>query len=198
MRAECERLADAIGRGGPLDALLERLRARQARRQELEGQFAEHADVRHANGRRRPRAAAPSEARRLARAADAERRERPRRAAGAARRTAAVHAGDRSAARGYAFEGAIALDRLVSGVIELPTADWRGVPGGIRKYVEAEIGRDYAETTSLVAPTDGVTTALPCRDSRTPLSPTFPSISYVRGNPTPPQRPLPIVLDLSR
>jgi site-specific DNA recombinase len=36
VRAECDRLAEAIGRGGPLDALLERLRARQARRQELE------------------------------------------------------------------------------------------------------------------------------------------------------------------
>jgi hypothetical protein len=61
-----------------------------------------------------------------------------------------------------------------------------GVPDGIRKYVEAEIGRDYAETTSLVAPTDGVTAALPCRDSRTPLSPTFLSISNTRGNPVPP------------
>lgn len=29
-RRECERLAEAIGRGGPLDALLERLTARQA------------------------------------------------------------------------------------------------------------------------------------------------------------------------
>jgi hypothetical protein len=32
-----------------------------------------------------------------------------------------------------------------------------GVPDGIRKYVEAEVGRDSAKTTSLVAPADGVT-----------------------------------------
>ena len=34
--AECERLAEAIGRGGPLDALLEHLRGRQERCSELE------------------------------------------------------------------------------------------------------------------------------------------------------------------
>jgi hypothetical protein len=33
-----------------------------------------------------------------------------------------------------------------------------GVPHGIRKYVEAETVGDSAKTTSLVAPTDGVTT----------------------------------------
>jgi hypothetical protein len=66
------------------------------------------------------------------------------------------------------------------------TADWRGVPDEIRKYVETETGGDYA-----------VTTALRCRDSRTPLSPTFPSISHVRGDLISPQ-PLPIVPDLSR
>jgi len=42
VRAECERLAEAIGRGGPLAALLERLRGRQARRQELEALLAGH------------------------------------------------------------------------------------------------------------------------------------------------------------
>jgi len=36
LRAECERLAEAIGRGGPLDALLERLKSGQERRDELE------------------------------------------------------------------------------------------------------------------------------------------------------------------
>jgi hypothetical protein len=36
------------------------------------------------------------------------------------------------ARRAYAFEGAIALERLVSGVIELPTL-WSGVPDGIRE-----------------------------------------------------------------
>jgi hypothetical protein len=41
VRAECDRLAEAIGRGGPLDALLERLRERQARRTALEQQLAD-------------------------------------------------------------------------------------------------------------------------------------------------------------
>ena len=40
VRAECERLADAMARGGPLDVLLERLQARQARRLVLEGELA--------------------------------------------------------------------------------------------------------------------------------------------------------------
>ncbi len=40
VRAECERLADDIALGGPLDVLLERLQARQARRPVLEGELA--------------------------------------------------------------------------------------------------------------------------------------------------------------
>jgi hypothetical protein len=39
VRDECERLADAIARGGPLDVLLERLQSRQARRVVLEGEL---------------------------------------------------------------------------------------------------------------------------------------------------------------
>jgi hypothetical protein len=38
-RVESERLADAIQRGGPLDVLLDRLRACQERRAELEEQI---------------------------------------------------------------------------------------------------------------------------------------------------------------
>ena len=53
--------------------------------------------------------------------------------------------------RAYAFEGWIALDRLVQGVIELPLAMnaegldantyWDGVPGGIRTRVTGVKGR---------------------------------------------------------
>ena len=39
-RVECDRLADAIQRGGPMDVLIDRLRAAQTRRVELERQLA--------------------------------------------------------------------------------------------------------------------------------------------------------------
>ncbi len=53
-----------------------------------------------------------------------------------------------------------------SGCHREQTGLWGGgtrvrIRSGIRQYVEAEIGGDSAETTSLVAPTDGVTTAHP-------------------------------------
>ena len=44
-RAECERLADAIQRGGPIDVLIDRLRAAQTRRLELQGELATRQSV---------------------------------------------------------------------------------------------------------------------------------------------------------
>jgi site-specific DNA recombinase len=119
-RAECERLADAIARGGPIDVLLERLQARQARRVEPEGHLAAE------------RGFAPFvsphalEQRLRAKLADWRgllmRNVREGRAVlrtllmGPIRFTPIVE----ERRRGYAFEGVIALDRLLAGVLELP------------------------------------------------------------------------------
>jgi hypothetical protein len=57
-----------------------------------------------------------------------------------------------------------------------------GVPDGIRKYVEAKIGRGFCEGASLVAPTDGVTTAPALSGHQDSAVPTFLTISPTRGN----------------
>ncbi|CAN5882142.1 hypothetical protein BH18ACI5_BH18ACI5_17210 [soil metagenome] len=122
VRSECDRLAEAIGRGGPLDALIERLAERQAQRERIEGQLAAWAA-------QRPRVSVAALERQLRAKLDDWR--------GLLRRNVAEGRGvlrsllvgplrftpireDRR--RGYACEGLIALDRLLSGVVDLPTS----------------------------------------------------------------------------
>jgi hypothetical protein len=118
VRQECDRLAEAIGRGGPLDALVERLTARQARRVTLEGELSH----------RRPHVSlAALEGRLRAKLADwrglLQRNVQDARAVlrtlliGPLRFTPVTDV----RRRGYTFEGTIALDRLLAGVLELPT-----------------------------------------------------------------------------
>jgi site-specific DNA recombinase len=119
VRAECERLAEAIGRGGPLDALLERLRRRQERQQELEMLLAGHqtiaAPVAGARLEQRLRAKLVDWRGLLTRNAETGREVLRTLLVGPLRFTPV----NESRRVGYAFEGSIALDRLVSGVIEL-------------------------------------------------------------------------------
>ncbi len=117
---ECERLEEAIGQGGPLDALIERLRSRQAHREDIERQLA-------ASSTQRPLIALDGLERRLrVKLADwrglLQRNVSEGRAVlrtllvGPLRFTPVVEA----RRRGYAFQGTIALDRLLAGVVELP------------------------------------------------------------------------------
>jgi len=122
VRQECDRLAEAIGRGGPLDALLARLADRQAHRAVLEGALAARAAERPNVG-----TLADLEQRLRAKLADwrgllqrnvAEGRAVLRTLLIGPLRFTPVSDGRR---RGYAFEGTLALDRLLSGVVDLPT-----------------------------------------------------------------------------
>jgi hypothetical protein len=120
VRPECARLAEAIGRGGPLDALLERLADRQAHRVALEGELGLRAakrpqmDLRGLEGRLRAKLA---DWRGLLRRNVADGRAVLRTLLiGPLRFTPIVD----ERRRGYAFEGVIALDRFLSGVVELP------------------------------------------------------------------------------
>jgi hypothetical protein len=121
VRQECERLAEAIGRGGPLDALVDRLSERQAQRVMLEGELRLEADrgpvIDRVQLERRLRAKL-ADWRELLRRNVAEGRAVLRTLLiGPLRFTPIVDA----RRRGYLIEGAIALDRLLSGVVELPT-----------------------------------------------------------------------------
>jgi hypothetical protein len=122
VQEECGRLADAIARGGPLDVLVELLTERQTRRVALERELS----------------TAPSQVLEYVsppaleaglRAKLADWRGLLRRNVGDGRavlrqlligplRFTPVNETRR---RGYAFEGKIALDRLLAGVLELPT-----------------------------------------------------------------------------
>ena len=120
VRAECERLADAIARGGPLDVLVERLQERQARRVVIEGELAaERSMASHTSP-------AALEQRLRAKLADwrglltrnvSEGRAVLRTLLVGPLRFTPI---DEERRRGYAFEGMIALDRLLSGVVDLP------------------------------------------------------------------------------
>ncbi len=119
VRAECERLAEAIGRGGPLDALLERLRGRQATRQELEALLVGYqtlaAPVAGASLEQRLRVKLADWRGLLTRNVESGRDVLRTLLAGPLRFTPI----DEARRCGYAFDGSIALDRLVSGVIDL-------------------------------------------------------------------------------
>ncbi len=136
VRAECERLAEAIGRGGPLDALLERLTARQARRVEIDAMLAAARTVAPTAGpalEQRLRAKLADWRGLLTRNVESGRDVLRALLVGPLNFTPVLEA----RRRGYAFEGAIALDRLVAGVIDAASTDWRGVPSGIRTRVLA-------------------------------------------------------------
>ena len=120
VRRECDRLAEAIGRGGPLDALLDRLAERQARRMALEGELVARAAERPSvslDGLERTLRAKLADWRGLLQRNVAEGRAVLRTLLIEPLKFTPVIDGRR---RGYAFEGAIALDRLLAGVVELP------------------------------------------------------------------------------
>jgi DNA invertase Pin-like site-specific DNA recombinase len=129
-RAECDRLADAIQRGGPMDVLIDRLRAAQTRRLELEAQLTA------SQTSARPVVAGDLEGRLRRKLADwrgllTRNVETGREVlrvllVGPLRFTPIVEARRRA----YAFDGAIALERLVSGVIDLPTLTRVASPTG--------------------------------------------------------------------
>ncbi len=120
-RLECARLADAIARRGSLDALVERLQAAQGRAEALErrlrGYSAQRAHVNMEGLERRLRAKL-ADCRGLLRRNISEGRAVLRTLLIGPLRFTPVRDARR---RGHAFEGAIALDRLLTGVIELPT-----------------------------------------------------------------------------
>ena len=131
--AECERFAEAIGRGGPLDALLERLTARQARRVEIDAMLAAARPVAPAAGpalEQRLRAKLADWRELLTRNVESGRDVLRALLVGPLNFTPVIDA----RRRGYAFEGAIALDRLVSGVIALPTLTGVASPAGFEPY----------------------------------------------------------------
>jgi hypothetical protein len=139
VRAECERLAEAIGRGAPLDALLERLAARQARRVELEGVLlaAAHTVAPTAGPalEQRLRAKLADWRGLLTRNVESGRDVLRALLVGPLNFTPVIEA----RRRGYAFEGAIALDRLVSGVITLPALTGVASPAGTVEGCRAKL-----------------------------------------------------------
>jgi hypothetical protein len=121
VREECERLAVAIGRGGPLDALVSRLSERQARQDAIGEALRARQRVTPAITLEglQPRLRAKLEDwRALLRRNVVSGREILRTLLVGPLRFTPINDGRR---RGYAFEGVIALDRLLSGVVELPT-----------------------------------------------------------------------------
>jgi hypothetical protein len=121
VRAECDRLAEAIGRGGPMDALLERLRSRQERRSELERLLAESRVIAAHTGipalEQRLRAKLADWRSLLTRDMITGRGVLRTLLIGPLRFTPVIE----ERRRGYAFRGAIALDRLIDGIVDLPT-----------------------------------------------------------------------------
>ena len=124
VRQETERLAEAIGRGGPLDALLRRLTERQARATTIEqelGQMRDQSPLANLDGLESRLRAKLADWRGLLTRNVAEGRAVLRALLIGPLRFTPIEDGSR---RGYAFTGTIALDRLLSGVVELPTM-WR-------------------------------------------------------------------------
>jgi hypothetical protein len=121
-RLECERLAAAIEQGGPMTTLLERLQAAQGRLDGIDSQ------MRQCEARRVPDVDMGSlDARVRAKVADwrgllhrnvAEARAVLRTLLIGPLRFTPVKEERR---RGYAFAGALALDRMLAGVVDLPT-----------------------------------------------------------------------------
>lgn len=119
-RQECERLAEAIGRGGPLDAFLGRLSERQGRLTALEREMglmrAERSVISLDGLESRLRAKLANRRGLLTRNVNEGRAVLRALLIGPLRFTPVVD----STRRGYAFSGTIALDRLLAGVVDLP------------------------------------------------------------------------------
>jgi hypothetical protein len=121
VRAECDRLAEAIGCGGPLDALVARLPDRQAHRVALEGELSARSAQRvsvNLEGLEQRLGAKLADWRGLLLRNVAEGRAVLRSLLIGPLRFTPIREERR---RGSAFEGVIALDRLLAGVVELPT-----------------------------------------------------------------------------
>lgn len=120
VQQECGRLTEAIARGGPLDTLVTSLADREARREALERELRLRSgatptvDLAAIEARLRAKLA---EWRRLLRTNVADGREVLRLLLVGKLWFTPIREERR---RGYAFEGTIALDRVLSGVVELP------------------------------------------------------------------------------
>jgi hypothetical protein len=127
-RVESERLADAIQRGGPMDVLIDRLRACQERRAELQEQIAatRPTPVTRPDLEQRLRAKLADWRGLLTRNVESGRDVLKALLVGPLRFTAI----NENRRRAYAFEGAVALERLVAGVIDLPTLTGVASPDG--------------------------------------------------------------------
>ena len=119
---ECERLADAIAQGGPLTALLARLQGAQERRDEadaalaaLEARDSSRVDFEGLEGRLRAKLADWRGL--LRRNVESGRDVLRALLVGPLVFTPIIE----ERRRGYAFRGTIALDRLLTGVVDLPT-----------------------------------------------------------------------------
>lgn len=121
VRQECERLAEGIGRGGPLDALLGRLSERQGRataiEQELSQMRVDQAAINLDGLESRLRSKLEDWRGLLSRNVQEARAVLRALLVGPLRFTPI----DDGTRRGYAFAGTVALDRLLAGVVELPT-----------------------------------------------------------------------------
>ena len=121
-RGECERLAAAIAQGGPLSALLDRLTTAQERADDAERRLRTVGTQRTAtlnlDGLEKRVRAKLADWREALRRNVAEGRAVLRAILVGPLRFTPVADGRR---RGYAFEGAIRLDRLLAGVVDLPT-----------------------------------------------------------------------------
>jgi hypothetical protein len=119
--AECERLADAIMRGGAMDVLVKRLQARQARREELQAAvtarqpFVQLSAPGGLEGRLRAKLADWRGL--LTRNVESGREVLKAMLVGPLRFTPVVE----ERRRAYRFTGRITLENLLSGVVELPT-----------------------------------------------------------------------------
>jgi len=142
-QVETERLTEAIQRGGPVDALVvlvDRLRAVKAGRFDLESQLARARTITApavaAGLDRRLRAKLTDWRGLLTRNVDSA-RDVLRALLVEPLRFTPLTDGRR---RAYQFDGVIALDRLVSGVIELPTLTGVASPSGILRLRPEQIG----------------------------------------------------------
>ena len=119
--AECERLTDAIMGGGALDVLVRRLQARQARREEIEAAMALRPSPVPAGARvaleRRLRTKLADWRGLLTKNVESGREVLKALLEGPLRFTPLVD----ERRRAYRFTGTITLERLLSGVVELPT-----------------------------------------------------------------------------
>jgi hypothetical protein len=140
-REESERLADAIQAGGPMDVLVDRLRTSQARRMALEGQLAAAQSIvvptAGPNLEQRLRAKLANWRGLLTRNIDSGRDVLRALLVGPLRFTPIIE----NRRRAYAFEGAVALERLVSGVIDRPTLTGVASPGGYGRLWTGDVYR---------------------------------------------------------